>query len=691
MLNKNIYFGNKKVIKIYKGISDKEHPINGETQYIYDTESSNCIINGDYGISSANTIQGYESTSRVIYSKDDNFFIQYELPVINNNYDVYAWIPYYSGNNADFFITATNDEHEWKRIFDATNTDDTNKWVKVFTIPLYSKTTIKLFSLWGEQIRVNAIKLVKTDNDVSEYSLEIAKQDNINTNIYINQVGYDIGKSKRATIPNVENGTAFSIENSNNVVVYNGVVQDEIADFTDFEVEGTYTLCCDSKESYEFKIGYDVIKNAYLSPSLKFMEMSRADNGINTNTTTGYAWRDSHQFSFELDSLAMLYMSNPSYFKSLPYDVYRVDECEYEELRTQNEPNIIWLMKFGVIRYYKWCTEESIKLHALIKCQLAYFLYLYPHISDYVTEEFYTTIRDFTIQQWSESSCDKSWYEVNGGINHNLFSTQSKIGNLKGMLPPGYAIIPNLMMYEVLKRDRIDGYQNYLDSSLNNLNWVINNVDLDNPKYTKGQRMSERITLISLCYFKKLYPDLAPTDLDNTINDFVDTFIARSNNLWDFRKMSSFDDGTKYNYDLWCPTTYNECGNVAGVPSIAYVCCMVITDESKKERLKKIATAHFDSTLGRNPLNKCYNYNAVNEIIGADANWGKRMNGVGDLKDCIGCLDGSPKKTAYPYNPSDSEGYSEGWVAFNTALNTSLAFLCNENEEITDGIGIFKK
>ena len=294
-------------------------------------------------------------------------------------------------------------------------------------------------------------------------------QDKTTVNIYINQSGYDIGKSKRATITNVGLGENFVVKStSDNSIVYTGEINGQIADFTNLNTEGEYYIECKGVTSYNFKIAENYIISISQGPALRFMAQSRQDV-FNVGGDTGYGWRDSHQFSFEINSLVLQYMSNPSYYKSLDYGIENIDTCEYEELRTQNEPDIIWLIKFGVLRYYKWYSEKSIKLHALIKGQLAYFLYLYPYITDYVSKEFYTTIRDFTLTVWSYRTCNKAWYEVDGGINNNLYSTQEKIGNIKGQLPAGYGIIPNLLMWEVAKRDGLDNADNFKEAWLNNL------------------------------------------------------------------------------------------------------------------------------------------------------------------------------------------------------------------------------
>lgn len=515
-------------------------------------------------------------------------------------------------------------------------------------------------------------------------------------NWYINQCGYDINKSKRATFINGVRGTLFYLKkSSNNEVVFTGSIYNQIADFTGYNISGEYYLECNDIKSYTFKIEENRILKVSQKLALKFMEMSRQDS-FDIGGNTGYAWRDSHQFSFELNGLAMMYMANPSYYENMTRDIYKVNECEYEELRTQTEPNIIWLLKFGATRYYKWATENGIKLHALIKGQLAYFLYLYPYISEYVTQEFYTTIRDFTISIWSEEECNKSWYEVEGTLSHNLFKTQSVIGTVKGQLPPGYAVIPNLLMWEVAKRDNLETANNFKNSWLNNLTWLINSVDLTNPKYTKGQRMNEYIGINALTQSYELYPTLCPVNILNKIKNLAEVFISRCDNMWDYKQYSTKNDLSNAAKTIWVneETTGGLCnqpGNVAGVVGICLSLARIINDELMKNRLKQIAISHVDHMFGRNPLGRHFCYTATSEYDGAKLGWVKRyQGGYGNLGYVLGVLDGSPKNENYPYDPKGNTGYTEGWVAFNSAWNMSIAYLNLENKN-TNCIGIFKE
>lgn len=512
---------------------------------------------------------------------------------------------------------------------------------------------------------------------------------------YISQIGYDREKPKVATLVNAEDNTPFSvISATTGETVYQGTISGNKADFSSVTTNGLYYLASNSRYSYTFTIGDNRIWNVTALPSLKFMEMARQD-AWDTGGNTGYAWRDSHQFSFELNGLVMQYMSNPSYYNSLDWDVYYASQCEYADLQIQDCPNIIWLMKFAIMRYYDWNVNDSIDLHALIKGQIAYFLYIYPYITDYVDSTWYQTIRDWAISIWSVTTCNKSWYEVSGGINHNLFTTQAKIGTVKGMLPPGYAIVPNLMMYEVCTRDSLASASNFMTAAENNIAWLVNNVDLKVPANTKGQRMNEYIPFHALTYAYEMYPTHCPASTYSKITEIANVLLSRSDNLWDYTQYQTNGDLSGATSTIWNNDQSQTSGlannpGYIGMMGVYYALARVISDSTIKARLKELAVSHMAHGFGRNPLGRCFDYKATEDFDGAKLGWVSRYSGgYGHLDNVIGVLDGSPKNPSFPYDPSGSTGYTEGWVAFNSAWNMALAYLNGENASIIDGIGIF--
>lgn len=524
-------------------------------------------------------------------------------------------------------------------------------------------------------------------------------QDTKTKAIYINQTGYDIDKSKRATITNIIENTPFYVKDSNNKTVFVGVLQNQIADFSKFKKEGTYHIECAGITSYDFKIAKDRLLSVGLKPALLFMEQSRQEKfctGGDGKEGTGYAWRDSHQFSFELNSLVMQYMSNPSYYNSLEKNVYKANECDFEELHTQTEPNLVWLIKYGALRYYDMATNQSIKLHALIKGQLAWFLYGYPYYSKYVSKDFYQKIRKLALECWDVSECNKTWYdtETNVNIDHNMFSTQNQIGSTKGNCPPGYAVIPNLLMYKVALRDNLgtEIANKFKTAFLNNLNWLLS-LDLTDPQYLKGQRMSELQVVLALTQSYEFAKELCPESTLTKIEELADIFIKRSNNMWDYKVYQSKEENNST--DIWVNAETsgglcNQPGNTYGLLAECFSIAKCLTDKDKIKKLKEIGISNYDHCFGRNPLGRCFSYTATTEIEDAKVNWVKRLSGgYGALDDVYGTIDGAPKNANYPYNPSGDTGYTEAWVVWNTCWNVSLAYLCGDSKDI-QSVDIFQ-
>ena len=208
--------------------------------------------------------------------------------------------------------------------------------------------------------------------------------------IFVNQIGYDNGTSMRATIPNAD-GKEFKVVNrATGEAAYTGTVVGGIADFTGLTADTDttfYITCADKQQSYDFEIGTNLIQRRSMKQALAFMVQTRSD--ANVKGDNAIAWRDSHQFSFELNGLVLQYMANPSVYDNMPQTIFaegtyvgtnKLTGTEYEDLKTQNEPDIIWLIKFAARRYYDWGCTQGKKLHMLTKEQLAYYLYLAPEL-----------------------------------------------------------------------------------------------------------------------------------------------------------------------------------------------------------------------------------------------------------------------------------------------------------------------
>jgi hypothetical protein len=319
--------------------------------------------------------------------------------------------------------------------------------------------------------------------------------------------------------------------------------------------------------------------------------------------------------------------------------------------------------------------------HELMKSQLAYFLYAWPILKDYLPAQNYEVVRDFAFAHWADTVADRK-YPYDESPEHDLLALKTKLGSTKGGYPPGFSIEPNLLLHEVALRQIRPDAGRYLDAAVQQAAWMVSHVDWNDPLATKGQRMSEFVTVTGLAHLLAKYPSVAPVGLADKLNDWAAVVIRRSDNLWDFRKLG---DGP----DQWTPmgekpTMWNEPGNVVGLPAAIFAALPFITDATARARLDQIVWSHFDGMFGRNPAGRHFSYAAVKEIEGVERGWYSRLaGGIGRLERVRFVLDGSPKNQLYPFHPEVGNiGWTEGWIQHNTPFNLSLAYLAHSRSQI---------
>ena len=511
--------------------------------------------------------------------------------------------------------------------------------------------------------------------------------------IFVNQIGYDNGTAMRASCPNVADGTEFQVVNAaTKAVVRTGTVEKGIADFTGLTADTDttfYITCADKQQSYDFEIGTNLIQRRSMKQALAFMVQTRSD--ANVKGDNSIAWRDSHQFSFELNGLVLQYMANPSVYDNMPHSIVGLDSCDYADLQTQNEPDIVWLIKFAARRYYDWGCTQGKKLHMLTKEQLAYYLYLAPELiaRGWEKEEFYQNVRDYTISVWGKdeqpTNYQTQWYWVDG-TNHDLYSVQKVFGGLKGSQPMGHSIVPNLMMYEVAKRDGLGDAvaEKFLKAAVDNCAYTVSNTDgndICDPYFCKGQRMSEYVTIPALDYFVEMCPggETLKAQVKDKIAQWATVNIARGNSLWDIRKAVCLADLSSYTFhtsgntidqEYWTGAAYaladgqnpsttpkNEPGNQAGLQAAMYAAARVLKDDAETtNRLHALGVAAIDDLFGRNPTGTSAFYDVARDFVGGDAGWYKQYSGgAGRLEGCTAVIDANAPEFCYRnggYNPS---------------------------------------
>tara|TARA_R110000751_G_scaffold307866_1_gene433113 strand:- start:121246 stop:124875 length:3630 start_codon:yes stop_codon:yes gene_type:complete len=562
----------------------------------------------------------------------------------------------------------------WLDIPGASVSGNDNNVVMIEFDNIITTSKVRLMSTDTQRLKIKEIEIYNNSGPCP-LSSQIAGP----PEIYLNQSGFNINESKRFTAPTVDNGTAFNLLNaSDDQIVFSGTVQNNIGDFSSVNLmtPGTeYYIQINDIRSVNFSMGYFWNEKVSYQNAVDFMASSRCYFGSHPSCNTGIAWRDAHQFSFEIPTLVAQYLSNPSAYERMPHKVdyqtvYNGTDYGSSEIGTPdiNAPDVVKLVHFAINFYKKTGVN-----HPLFKEQIAFFLHAYPDIADYISVADYQVMLNYLTEDlWSNPSrSNKGWYENTvPTYTGDLFQTYTQVGSGKGSFPPGHSIMPNLLMYQVALREGMPAVtvQRFLNAAIAQTNEIINNVDWLDPTTTKGQRMSEHVTMEGLAYFMRVYPQFAPAGLQQKIEQWSDVVISRSSNLWDFRK---YGDGA----NEWVIPEFNEPGNVVGLPAAIYAAIQVLDDASKITRLREIATAHFDAMFGRNPTGLHFSYKGPNEFQGVEFGWYSQHDGFGKLNDVIAVIDGSPKPQHYPYNPdAGNVGWTEGWIAFNTAWNSSLAY-----------------
>lgn len=535
--------------------------------------------------------------------------------------------------------------------------------------------------------------------------------------IFLNQSGFNTGWPKRFTAPLSEDGTAFVITPlTDNRVLYQGAVKNHIGDFTDFAPEDPnllYRITLSGEGlapgiSDPFYVAPLWFERVTLDLAVQFFIDTRSVTGSYPGGFGQRAWRDSPYYAYSVPSLVNLYLANPSIYNqsvvemNWKRDMSRVLAPDFkfdpgaadgvmDTVRKMYKtldgpvgncvPDVVQLIHWGISWNYvnpvgnDWAGSET-KLHPETVSEFAYFLYGLPVYEKYFTPKYIETMRAFAFGKW----------EAVG-----LFDVDKTIGNFKGRNAPGWSILPNLMMYEIARRDGRPDAKRFLNAAVAQAKWCVESLDLEDPLITKGQRMSEHKSVSGLITLLKQYPDVAPKGLREHLRKRADIAIRRSGNMWDFRK---YDDGANWSLPYAMPgmtgggSAWNEPGNLAGFPYIAWEIASVLGDQpgdaGRIGRLNELAVANFDNLFGRNPLGFHSSWRGPLDFKGVERGWPVKYHPVCAFIETVrGGLNSSASTEHYPFNPAGSFRHPEGWTAFNAAYNMGLLAAIRHDSTIT--------
>lgn len=524
-----------------------------------------------------------------------------------------------------------------------------------------ASVTISEFSVYGQQY-------------VDATATEVKK-------ILVNQSGYNLGRPKGFAAPNLADKSSFEIiQAKDRKILYSGIIENGKGYFSNFNPISSeeFIIVSGQEESFPFRIGPYWLERVTYRNMVDFMIGARHYVGTTELIRPlSFEWRDGDFFNWALQGMVAMYLANPVAFermdKTVTYIANSDFPSEYKGLWGRLEP----YQKDApdIIKLIHWDADVKISQgleHEMQKAELAHFLYAWPYLKQWLPQQNFDIIYDYLTGIWEKPTVkpsSTSQYDLSP--EHDLLALKTQMGTTKGEMPPGYAVIPNLMMYEVAKARGEKDAEKYFDAAYRQMEWMIQHLDWQDPIVTKGQRMSEHMTMRAFAYFQQNFPEKAPKGIKQKVKDWAEVVISRSDNFWDFRKYSDNED--------WVPPSWNETGNILGFPAALFAAMSLLEDSSLLERLEVLAWSHFDNAFGKNPVGRHFAHKGPEEIEGVDLGWyNAHKGGIGLLEEVKFVFDGSPKSFHYPNNPEVGNlGWTEGWVQFNTAFNMSMAYLAN--------------
>ena len=531
--------------------------------------------------------------------------------------------------------------------------------------------------------------------------------------IALNQVGFESARSKRFTAPLSADGTAFRIRSTKAGAdaVHHGVVRGGIGDFSEFRGIGEFVAELSGANlkpgsSDPFVVEPDFFQDHFWQAAVDFLIDSRSVVGTHPSAYGGSPWRDGTYYDAIIPSLVMLHRADPQRVAAMPHQIdweadkkrvldpaFKFDAknpCSegvmdavqnyYTELEPPagDAPDVVKLIHWGAGYYLcnpatkdPSADPDPRQIHSQTVEQIAYVVWAWPELKKWLPESFYEKCRSFCEANWSKSLEVDKWWDPASYLTVEQITGNSPTGGVlhpyKGRHAPGHSIVPNLLMHEVAKRDGRPDPDHYLKAAVAQAAWVVEKIDWNDPRSTKGHRMSEHRTIPNLVWLLQRYPGQAPAGLKKKIASWAEVAARRSENFWDFRR---YDEEKN-----WTIPKLNDVGNWAGAPAVFLAASWAVEDAGVKARMKELAVSHADALFGRNPRLAAAAAKK-DGFPGIDRTWPNvfQNNTCARLELCRGSIDSGPGTEMFPFNPQGAYRHAEGWVNYGAAWCMSLAY-----------------
>ncbi len=482
-----------------------------------------------------------------------------------------------------------------------------------------------------------------------------------------------------------------------------------------------------SNTSDPFLIRANLDQEQYWQAATDFLNDVRSVVGTHPSAYGGCGFRDGTYYDAIVPSLVLFYLSDPEFINSMPRQIdwqaekARVTAPDFVYIRDgagpgvmdaargyyqleppkANAPDVVKILHWGAgyILMKPNGRDPSASFdddNSLIEPQtveqIAYVLWAWPELKQWLPQSFYDRCLEFCLKFWKPEGGPRGHYTQGGSANkrgasaldispwwnpETYMTTESFDQNIhnpghmhpfKGRHAPGHSIVPNLLMHEVAKREGLADADMYLNAAVKQADWIIKHLDWNDPRTTKGHRLSEHRTIPNLVWLLQKYPQQAPEGLQAKITEWARVAVSRSHNLWDFRK---------YSDEMWTIPGMNEVGNSLSLPAIALSASWVVEDPALKQELERIAFASVDHLFGRNPMLHASTPHPKQGFPEIERGWPKlyKLDTCARLETVRGNIATLPGSEMYPFQPGKKFRHLEGWSNYGASWCISLSYL----------------
>lgn len=495
---------------------------------------------------------------------------------------------------------------------------------------------------------------------------------------YVNQLGYNLGESKRFVCYGAEDDRPFIIRNlSTNETAYEGKMLNYEGWFTDFnpistdeyiiEVEGhgksvPFWIGDHLLEKNASKLGYDFFVDVRGFEDLDSYDMTQIYGGGPS--------RDGGAYGLETTFEILQYASNPALFDNWTEELGDAKVADLIDL-------ILWYADFaykfhdynGAVKnrhgtlgyrgtprmnYDYWNTLD----HLAAVCA-AYHSFLKPYLS----EKKYKKYRELCLNKWEAYDRHKVvryWTYSRKWVDTG-FQEFNEMGNAFGQ-----SVFSNLMMHECERHEPDGEPKKFLKWAQESAEDIITNWDFNNPRHMWWIRNAEHITPQSLAFFLLLAPEHAPMGTKEKLAAWAKHMKQKTNNFWQYRV---------HNETEWAHQKTKELGGSPALGGSMFAIAHLLNDS----RLRSIGWAQVDFVFGVNPVGTHLGNKSQDRIEiggyweGVEKGWPQsHPDGYGRLGRVRGTLDGSPLDGQFPIaqKVENIKGKNEGKVFGKNAYAT---------------------